>query len=351
MTDHMRGIVNYANEPRAVALRELPVPAIGNGDVLLRVEAVGVCGSDVHQYLASQSWGVDYPVVLGHEFTGVVARAGRDVRKFAEGDRVVSETAAVVDAYSPFTRAGRYNLDPGRLGFGTRANGAMADFVAVPERCLHTVPAGLPFEKAALTEPACVAYSAVCVNARIRPGDSVMVIGPGPIGLLCATFARLSGASTLIVAGLPSDEMRLAVAREMSGCETIGADAAEIADHVKDVRDGYGMDVVIDAAGVSRSLQLALEVVRPAGTIVKVGWGPQPLGFSLDPLVAKNVTLQGSFSHTWSVWETVVGLLADHTLELSPIISRVAALEDWQDCFEGMHSGELIKAVLTPGVG
>ncbi len=116
------------------------------------------------------------------------------MRNFREGDRVVSETAAVLDLDSPFTRAGQYNLDPNRLGFGYGVNGAMTKFVKVPERCLHRVPEGLAFEKAALTEPCCVAYNAVCMNAQIRPGDSVVVIGPGPIGLLCALMAKLSGA-------------------------------------------------------------------------------------------------------------------------------------------------------------
>src|SRR5436190_13204851 len=118
MSEKMLGLVNYAPEPHSVGLRELPVPQLKEHDVLLEVQAVGICGSDLHQYLGKNSWKVNYPVVLGHEFSGVIARAGKNVRGFKEGDRAVSETAAVIDAASPYVRAGQYNLDPNRLGFG-----------------------------------------------------------------------------------------------------------------------------------------------------------------------------------------------------------------------------------------
>src|SRR5262249_44279886 len=155
------------------------------------------------------------------------------------------ETAAVIDSASPFSRAGRYNLDPGRMGFGTRVNGAMARYVKVPERCLHRVPDGLAFEHAALTEPCCVAYNAVCVNAEIKPGETVVVSGPGPIGLLCAVMARLAGAEPLLVAGLPADAPRLELARELGATHVVGGSSAEVAEAVAGLGDGYGAHVVV----------------------------------------------------------------------------------------------------------
>ncbi len=344
----MIGLVNYSSEPHSVELRDLPKPEIGEDDVLLSVEAVGVCGSDLHQYSGKQSWKVNYPVVLGHEFGGVIAQTGKRVRNFREGDRVVSETAAVLDLDSPFTRAGQYNLDPNRLGFGYGVNGAMTKFVRVPERCLHRVPDGLAFEKAALTEPCCVAYNAVCMNAHIRPGDSVVIIGPGPIGLLCALMARLSGASPLIVVGVKADAKRLAVAREIGATHTFGEKGENVSEAVRALGDGHGADVVIDAAGVSATLKLALDLVRPGGQVSKVGWGREPLDFSLDPLVGKGITLRGSFSHNWPMWEKVLGMLASGQIDLDRILNRVAPLEEWKSCFDEMHSGDLVKAVLKP---
>lgn len=332
----MPAIVNYAHHPHSVELRDVTVPEIEPDQVLLRVGAVSICGSDVHQWQGSHSWHVNYPCILGHEFGGTIARTGERVKRFHEGDRVVSETAAVIDESSPLSRSGLYNLDPSRRGFGYGVNGAMTQYVAVPERCLHAIPSSLPFETAALTEPCCVAYNAVCVNGRIRPGDTVLVLGPGPIGLLCAKMAKLSGAGRVIVAGLPSDSKRLQVAL------AFGADETTVAFH-----EPLNPDVVIDASGASATLKLALEQVRPAGQIIKVGWGSQPLNFSLDLLVQKNVSLQGSFSHNWPVWERVIAMLSSGQLDVQPIISAVCPLDQWHDCFEKMHTGEYAKAVLV----
>lgn len=344
----MLALVNYSAEPGSVELREIPVPAFGDEDVLLAVQAVSVCGSDLHQFLGQQSWKVNYPVVLGHEFAGIVTEKGKNVRGFAPGDRVVSETAAVIDEASPFTRRGLYNLDPNRLGFGYGVDGAMTRFVKVPARCLHKIPAYLDFEHAALTEPCCVAYNAMCVHARIRPGDTVAVIGPGPIGLLCALMAKISGAGHLAVIGTPADARRLAVAKAMGVGTTLGANGEDIPEWVRGFSDGYGFDVVVDAAGVSAALKLAMDIVRPAGQIVKVGWGPQPLGFSLDPLVAKAVTLQGTFSHHWAIWEKVVTLMGSGQLQLDLVLNRVAPLANWREVFDEMHSGRIVKGVLRP---
>jgi alcohol dehydrogenase/L-iditol 2-dehydrogenase len=325
-----------------VELRELDIPLIGEDDVLLQVENVGVCGSDLHQWTADHSWHVNYPVVLGHEFGGIVINTGKNVKGWKAGDRVVSETAAIVNPESPMTKAGLYNLDPDRKGFGYGVNGAMTKFVRVPARCLHLVPSNLTFEQACLTEPCCVAYNAVAINGNIKPGDRVIVLGPGTIGILCAAVAKLCGAQVAVV-GLEADRIRLDIAKQY-GCDVIIGDASEWAKST----DGMGADVIIDAAGISQTLKIALQLVRPKGQIIKVGWGPQPLNFSLDPLVQKNVTLQGSFSHNWPIWEKVIGLLSTGLLNVTPIIGGVWNLDEWHNAFEKMHKGEVVKSVLKP---
>lgn len=344
----MPAVVHVALEPRACALREVPVPRIGPHDVLLKTAAVGVCGSDVHQYYNTHSWPVNVPVILGHEFSGVVVQVGSEVRGFKPGDRVVSETAAVVDPDSPFTRSGRPHLDPARKGFGYGVDGAMAAYVRVPERCLHRVPEGLDLVRAALAEPCCVAYHATAERSPIKPGDVVIVIGPGPIGLLCAHLAALRGAGEVIVVGRSADAARLEIARRHWATRTFASDQDDVAAALREIGDGYGADVVIDAAGASAALKDAVDWVRPGGHITKVGWGPQPMNFSLDPLVQKAVTLAGSFSHTWSIWERVLALMRSGALDPSPLIGRTAPLAEWQACFEEMHSGRIAKAVLLP---
>jgi L-iditol 2-dehydrogenase len=342
MIEQSAAVVNYAAAKGSVEIRTMPTPVIGEDDVLLEVANVGVCGSDLHQWTGDQSWPVNYPVVLGHEFAGTIVATGNRVSNFSNGDRVVSETAAVVDMNSAMSRQGLYNLDPNRKGFGYGVDGAMTRFVRVPARCLHKIPDQLPFEQACLTEPCCVAYNAVVNNSPVTPGDKLIVLGAGTIGILCAAMAKLCGAQVLVT-GLPADEYRLSIAR-LYGCETLVGDATDWAKS----GDGLGAAIVIDAAGTSSTLKTALNLVRPNGHITKVGWGPQPMNFSLDQLVQKNISLQGSFSHNWPIWEKVIQLLSNKQLNVLPIIGGVWPVTNWQEAFEKMHAGEVVKSILKP---
>ena len=337
-------IVNFAPEVGSVELRAVPHPEIAADEILMKVGAVGVCGSDLHQWQSSHSWPVNYPVVLGHEFGGIIVAVGKGVEGWTPGERAVSETAAIINEQSPMSRRGLYNLDPGRKGFGYGVDGAMAEYVKVPSRCLHRIPDSLQMEHAALTEPCCVAYNAIVNNTMMEPGDRVLVIGPGTIGILCAVISKLRGGEVCLL-GREEDAHRLEVARKGYGIEVLSSGADQWARQ----RDGLGADVVVDAAGVSETLKTAIDLVRPAGWITKVGWGPQPLGYSLDALVQKNVTLKGSFSHNWPVWERVLHLLGSGALSVAPLIGGQWGIEDWNDAFEAMHSGKVVKSVLVPG--
>lgn len=310
------------------------------GEVLLRTRAVGVCGSDVHAWHGTQTYPMSYPVTLGHEATGVVADLGPGVEGLAIGQRVVSETARTVCGHCQLCREGRYNLCQQRRGFGALTDGAMAEFFVTRADIVHPVDDAVPDEVAALTEPYCVAYNASVERARIRPGDAVAVIGPGPVGLFAAEIAKLCGASDVLVAGLPGDEERLAVAAALGATITTEPDWAgrgDVADRC---------DVVIDASGVSVTLEPALAAVKPGGQVVKVGWGPEPYNRPLDALVAKAVELHGSFSHTWSTWERVLRLMAKGQLQPARAL-RTFELADWEKAFSAMADRHIPKAVLA----
>jgi len=340
-------VVQYALEPLAVELRDVAVPDIGDDDVLLRVGAVSVCGSDVHQAYNTHSWPVNVPVVLGHEFAGTVAKAGRTVKSFREGDRVVSETAAAICGECLLCRTGRYNLCPYRKGFGYGIDGAMASYVRVPARCLHRIPDTLPFELACLTEPHAVAYNAMCVNSTIHPGDLVVVLGPGPIGLLCARMAALAGADPLIVVGLSIDAPRLETAIQLGATRVVNAEREQVEDVVRALNP-LGADLVCDASGASRPLDLALALTRPDGQVTKVGWSPDSVPININPLVQKNIRLQGSFSHNYPVWERVIHLLDRRRTLPDAIVGLTSPLDGWRAAFEATHEGRVIKSVLIP---
>jgi len=346
----MDALVKYGRQDGNVELRaiaEPPPPA--PQQVIVEVKAAGVCGSDLHMWREHQSWAIKLPLVLGHEFCGTVAAVGAAVRGFQVGDRVAVETAAEVCGHCLFCHSGAYNQCPRRLGYGALHDGAFTRFVTARQQILHHIPETVSFEQAALTEPICVAYNALVEKTPlVRPGDTVVIQGPGPIGMMALLIAKRRGASAIIMLGTRHDKRRLAVAAAIGATQTVNIDADDPLALIRELGDGQGADLVVDCSGVSIALKTALELVRPNGIISKIGWGPQPLDFSLDPLVQKAVTLQGSFSHLYSTWERALGLLASGQIDLAPIIGGVYPLADWGRAFTAMEAGDNVKSVLVP---
>ena len=344
----MNAVVKYGQRDGMVELRDVPVPQIGPRDVLLEVKAAGVCGSDIEMYRHKVTFPINTPVVQGHEFAGVIAEVGAEVEDFSAGDRAVSETAAYICGRCPLCRAGEYNLCPERLGFGYGTDGAFTRFVKVPARCLHAIPEGVPFEEAALTEPLCVAYNALVVKSRVIPGEPLVVLGPGPIGLFALQVARLSGAGPIVVTGTDADAGRLALAKELGADDTINAGRDDPIARVNQLTGGFGVPLVVDAAGSSDALRQTLDMVRRNGQITKIGWGPAPIDFSLDPLLSKAATLQGVYSHTWRTWEVCLRLIGRGQVDMASMISHRFSILEWKRAYELVETRQAVKVVLTP---
>ncbi len=342
----MHAIIASAHGAHQVRLGQRPTPRDpGPGQVILKITAVGVCGSDLHIYHGTESFPMRYPVALGHEMTGNIVAMGDDVTGFAVGDRVVSETAYAVCGTCLLCRQGHYNLCPERLGFGALVDGGMAEYLVTRAAIVHRVPDAVDPVAAAMTEPTAVAFHGLTVNATLTPGDTVVVIGPGPVGLMATQVARLYSPRQLVVLGTVADAPRLTLAQQL-GATDVYDDAGMAISALESSGFGVGVDVVIDASGITGTLKTALALVRPGGQIVKIGWGPEIPTFGLDTLVAKAVTLRGSFSHHWETWERVLSLMA--TGQLQPrAISQVYPWEDWNRAFEEMATHQIGKAVLT----
>jgi L-iditol 2-dehydrogenase len=272
------------------------------------------------------------------------------VNGFQVGERVTCETAAEVCGRCVYCLSGNYNLCPHRKGYGNQIDGAMTSYVAARPQILHRIPENVSFEQAAMTEPVCVAYNALVEKtAAIKPGDIVVVQGVGAIGIMALQVARARGAGTLISLGTDTDGHRLDVARELGAHYVINVRQQDPVAFVRSLGDGFGADLVVDCTGVSPALKQALEMVRPNGRITKIGWGPQPLNFNLDPLVGKAVTLQGSFSHTYPTWERVLAMFSGHQINLGPVIGGVYPLTEWKQAFSAMEHGDNIKSVIKIG--
>jgi alcohol dehydrogenase/L-iditol 2-dehydrogenase len=220
--------------------------------------------------------------------------------------------------------------------------------VRVRSALLHHIPEGVSYEAATMSEPISVAYNAVVEKSDLHPGETVVIIGPGPVGLFCLQVARLAGAGTIIVTGTDRDAARLALARELGADVTVDVTQEDPAEIVADLGDGYGAHLVIDAAGVPPAIQQSLDVVRRNGQITKLGWSLRPFNGTLDEIVAKAVTYQGAFSHTWKTWETVLELLRLGRIETEPLISQIWPITRWEEAFEELESLQAHKILLYP---
>jgi len=344
----MKAVVKYDNTAGATEIRDVPVPEIGETDVLVKVAYIGICGTDPHIHKNLISFKVNVPLVLGHEFAGTIVKVGNRVRDYKLGDRVTAETHADYCGGCVLCKTNQYHLCRERKGYGFQANGAFAKFVKVPERILHRVPDNVTLKEASLTEPLCVAYKAIIDNQTVKPGDVAVVIGPGPIGVLCTKMLQVAGVSQIIVVGTDGDDERLSLAEKYGATLTLNSSKDNVASIVKAIGDKYGVDLVLDTAGSSATLALSMELVRPGGQITKIGWGPKPVSISLDPIIQKSVTLKGHFSHTWDVWEKCLTLMSNNQIDLSPMITQELPLDQWERGFHLIESKKAMKVVLMP---
>jgi L-iditol 2-dehydrogenase len=346
--EKMKAIVKYADAPGATELRDVAVPDIGKTDVLVEVAYIGVCGTDPHMHKNISAFKFERPFIMGHEFAGTIANVGDEVTGFSVGDRVTAETHAEFCGKCALCKQNNYHLCRERKGYGFHVDGAFTKFVRVPEKILHRVPSNVSLKKASITEPFCVAYKALVSNSKINPGDTVVVIGPGSIGILCVKIAQLSGASEIVVIGTEGDDKRLELAKEFGATITINSTKDDPLKRIISLGDGYGANLIADTAGSSETLKLSMHAVRPAGQITKIGWGTKPVNFSLDPIIAKSVTLKGHFSHTWDVWEQCLTLMSKDMVDLNKLITHELGIDQFEKAFELVETKEAVKVVLKP---
>ena len=340
------------DEYRHLAVVDVPIPQAGPGEVLVRVAACGICGSDVHGYDGSSGRRVP-PVVMGHEAAGVVAAVGEGVEGFAVGDRVTFDSTVFCGECS-FCLRGDVNLCEKRQVMGVscgeyRRAGAFAEYIAVPERIVYALPEAMGFSEAAMLEAVSVALHAVNV-AEMRSGETVMVIGAGMIGLLVIQAARAAGSARVISADI--DATRLQLAREVGADSVIEASGEALVREVMELTDGRGVDVVFEAVGRDETVSAAIDCVRKGGTVVLVGNIAPTVTLPLQKVVTRQIRLQGSCASAGEYPEAI-RLIAEETIKVAPLITAVAPLTDGPEWFERLYGREpnVMKVVLDPREG
>jgi L-iditol 2-dehydrogenase len=337
------------SEYKHLAVAEIPEPAPGPGEVLVRVAACGICGSDVHGYDGSSGRRIP-PIVMGHEAAGTIAALGDGVDGFAVGDRVTFDSTVYCGACGNCHR-GDVNLCDHRQVLGVscgdyRRAGAFAEYVAVPVRILYRLPDTLSFAEAAMLEAVSVALHGVAL-AEISTDSTALVLGAGMIGLLTLQALRVAGCTRVFVADL--DNTRLKLAGDTGATEVLSSEK-DIVPEILQLTGGVGVDVAIEAVGRNETVKASIDSVRKGGTVVLVGNISPEVTLPLQKVVTRQIRLQGSCGSAGE-YTQAIALMAKGAIHVKPLITAMAPLEDGPRWFERLYAGEpnLMKVILTPG--
>ena len=328
---------------------DYPEPEIGPHEVLIRVRSCGICGSDVHGFDGSSGRRVP-PIIMGHEASGEIARVGSAVSKLAEGDRVTFDSM-ISCGQCFYCRKGTPNLCDSRQVLGVscdeyRRHGAFAEYVSVPEHIVYKMPDGLSFDHAAMVEPVSVAVHAVNITP-LSLGDTALVVGAGMIGLLTLQALRAAGAGKIVIADLADDRLELA--------KTLGADIAlnpkndDVASALRDLTDGRGADVAMEAVGATPTVKACIDSVRKGGAVTLIGNIAKTVEFGLQPVVTREISVFGSCASA-NDYPACLELLARGAIQVDPMISAKGSLDEGPSFFDRLYSHEpnLTKVILNP---
>lgn len=338
----MKAIVQTG--PREVETQHRDRPSIDADQVLVSVHTAGLCGSDAHAYKydGGYEW-VPIPRIMGHEYSGEIVEVGADVERFVPGDKIVEEP--IHDCGQCFQcKNGQPNVCQNFSITGIHRDGAYAEYVAVDPEYLHRVPDEVPLRHAAITEPTSIATRAVFTQSDTTPGDTVLVEGPGPIGVLVAAVADSLGAN-VVVSGLEQDTSYRLPLLEDLGIETVDAQSADLADYAESFTDGVGFDVVFDATGHHTGIPTALEHVRKGGQVVMVGIPNSASEVTFTDVVRGEVDITTSYGSTWTNFEQALRVMERGSIAADEIVDTSFTLDRPERAFEAFLRSETCKPI------
>jgi len=329
-------------------LRDVPAPQIAPDEVLIRVRACGICGSDLK--IQDDQHPYKPPVIVGHEFAGQIAEVGAAVTGWVIGDRVVSEQHTRACGHCRQCLTGNAFACSSKRAPGYFVDGAFTEFIKVPAWLLHRIPENLNFVEAAFTEPSAVAAHGVLDRTGIAPEDVVLVLGCGPIGLVAAKMAQAAGASKVIITGVDRDEKaRLPKARELGIDCVVNVSQTDLAALVADLTGGGGADVVVELSGAPPAIGQAFRLARRLGRVGIIGQPPtDEVVVPYRDALFRALTVSFSYSSKYTSWERALSLFARGAIRPAQFITHVLPLAEWERGYELSRSGEAVKVVLEP---
>lgn len=327
---------------------EVPEPVMGDDDVLIEIAAAGICGTDIH--IMEDRFHSTPPVILGHEFSGIIVDIGKNVSGLEKGERVVAEPHKGGCGTCRYCLTGSVEICRNKRAIGYKIDGCFASHIALPATSIHKIPDNVSLEHAALTEPLAVAVKAVLERSIVEPGDFVVVSGCGPIGLLAAAAAKFAGARAVMVTGMDGDEpLRLPAALEMGIDYAVNIQKTDLLEKVLELTDNQGADMVVEASGAGPAIIQAFDLIKIDGKISGIGLtGKESIPIPWDGAMKKAARVSCSFSTNWTSWERALSMLATGTVNVEPVISGTMPLRDWKAAFDQLMKLEAIKILLKP---
>ena len=341
----MKALVKYASGPGNVALRDVEEPAPGPGQVKIEVKAAGICGSDLHIYHDEIQIPIEPPVVMGHEFSGVVVECGEGVGRIQTGDRVTCETSATICGHCLQCRIGSYNMCADRKVVGYAIDGCFAHYCIVNERQVHILPDNVDFVMGALTEPLACCVHAVTEMTPISAGDVVVITGPGTIGLLCLQLVKAAGGFA-VVCGTAQDQERLELARELGADATLNVTSEDLLGWLAAHTETGGADVFLECAGAPPAARLGLRATRRGGRYTQIGLFSGPFELEFDTIAYKELRVTGALGQKWTSWRRALALMGQDKVDTNTLVSHVLPLSQWEEAFRLVEEKQGLKIVL-----
>lgn len=359
----MKALAKMAYGPDNLQYIDMPLPECGDDDIVLKVKAAGICGSDMPLLYGPDEdkyKSYTYPMIIGHEFAGEVFEVGKNVTRWKKGDRVVSDNTGYVCGHCPACESGNYLLCRERKGIGGDMNGGMAEYVRIPGVVLQRdansiwkLPDNMPYEHAAVMDPICNAYKAVVQEAKVMPGNNVVIFGNGPIGLFCVQIARIINCARIIVITTKrSAPKRNPICEKLGATDYLLADDPDLVEKVKTIGGEDGIAAVFNCASRSANvLPQAVQMLRPGGTFVMLGYTRTAVSYAEDPadmMGHRGIQFIGHMGYDHTSWRNVLALYREGRIDMDPVVTHKIPLSKWREGFEMFTAREAAKVVLLP---
>ena len=344
----MKALVRTGLEPHAFYYESVPIPQIDDNQVLIRVKAVGVCGTDFHMWTGGVKTKI--PVIVGHEFSGCVEEKGKNVTNVDVGDKVVSRLNINVCGVCKPCLTGNPHMCVHRQCPGFQIDGAYAEYIAIDAKQLVKLDKNVEYEAGAFAEPFAIVTHALLERTKLEPEDVVVIFGPGPIGLIAEQLSQLYGASKVIVVGTNVDEpMRIPLAKKLGAFRVLNAQTDDVFEEVMKITHGEGVDLVIEASGAQPAINSGIDILRRQGRMCVLGL-PTVEKNNIKWLTAAQKSLSVIFNYSSSpiAWNKVVSMLNRGVLDTDSLITHKVTLDRYKELFKAIEEGKVVKGMFLP---